>query len=138
MSGMKTIEMLVAEGLATKLMIGGKEYVIKKMSAITYWRFAKFIIKVGAKLEGFKGTETDLGDMIKFADVLNEAEFLEFLSILLNEPDSKACEEIDGDELISVLDALCKHNDFGNTLKNLQRVIGQIRAQMNSKPMTNG
>lgn len=133
-----TIEQLIAEGKKSKITVNEREFIIGKLSAIAYFRISKLIVKVGKKyaeaMAGFKSGETDAGDIAKFLSILDESDFLECLTIFLPDTDADFCSEITGEDLLNLVETICKHNNFGELLKNVKRVIGQIKPE----PKTNG
>ncbi len=133
-----SIDTLIEEGMASKIIINDREYVIKKFNAITYFKLGKFVAKIGkvyAKTWAqFGGGSSDAADIILLLDVLNEDDFLELVSIFLGEPDKTVCAKIEMDELLKVIEMVCKYNDFTDLLKNVVRVMsGMLKTD---KPAT--
>jgi hypothetical protein len=129
----KTIDNLIAESQKSNITINGREYVIGKFNIITYFRIAKFIAKVGkkyaSKFTHIASSKTDIADIIQFMEILDENDLIEAISIALNESDLEFCKQIDGDSVLLLVETVCKHNDFGVTVKNAQRVVAQLKNQ---------
>lgn len=126
-----TLEALIAEGKRSKVVIQGREFIIGKLTLVIYFRLSKLIVKVGKRyadvLAHFKPTANDAGDIIKFMGVLDERDLLDFLQILLPETDDAFCAQVDGDETLELVTAICRHNDFKGLLKKARGVTDQFK-----------
>jgi hypothetical protein len=123
------IDKIIDDSLETRLTVNGKEYVIKKFNAINTFRIGKFIAKIGKtyskELIKFMGSETDIADMIVLLNLISEEDFLELISVFLCEPDKTICSQIERDDLVKLVTAVLRHNDFMAFLKNAPRVISK-------------
>jgi len=123
------IDNLINEDKQTELMVNGKKYIIKKFNAITMFRLGKLIAKVGKAYQkdfmNFAGQESNAADIIILMDMLSTEDFIELVSIFLNEPDKTLCAQIEMDDLFKAIELICKYNDFMALLKNVIRVMSQ-------------
>lgn len=126
------IDALIAEGKKSRITINGREFIIGKLNAITYFKLSKLIVRVGKKykdaMANFNPTETNAGDIMKFLNILDEADFLECLCIFLPGADTDFCAEVEGEELLNLVEAIAKHNNFEELLKKVKRVIDQFKS----------
>jgi len=127
---MSDIEKIVSETEFTSIIVGGKTFKIGKIKTITYLKLAKFLAcifsKYTSKLKNFKEEDNEFSDILSLLDIIDKDELADLQSIILG-VDKKFCENLDGEETIDLISALCEHNDFGLIAKKVQRVIEKLK-----------
>ena len=127
----KDIDVLVSEGKGQYVSVCGKKYFIGKINTITYLRLLKVLAvilqKYSKQLKELSLTDSNTGDMFAIISMLDETDLLELISVLLNENDKEQCKDIEPEELVDLIDAVCEYNDFEALLKKVKGVVGKFQ-----------
>ena len=134
------VDLLIEETSTSTVKIGGKDFVVGKILAITYLKLAKFLARIAKsyakQMIEFVSGESDIADIIKFLEIIEQQDLSELINILLR-TDSVDINIITGEELIDFVEVLVKHNDIPALLKKVQGAIQGIQnrlLEMTTKP----
>jgi hypothetical protein len=131
-----SLELLLEEGKVDKLEIAGRTFYVGKFKGLQHLRFIKFFVKLGVryadKLKNFKSQETDMQDLLGLVDIITEEDLLQLIAICLFIDDLKFCEEVDGENLLDIFKAVCKHNNIGVLLKKAKEMLKELRSQLDT------
>lgn len=136
---------MAREGIAGQLVpeyipvrLGGKTYKIGELGLDQLFGLVREGIIVAGRLDKkdlskLQAGKSNLEDMLAFFDFLNEDEVVKVVGILLREDDSEFLKKhLKATATTEILAAVCERNDFGQIVKNLERMVKAIQRQTSS------
>lgn len=131
-----------------RVVVGEKEYFVKKFSIIQGMRFIKWLIKAvmlnQSKLQGmkdkFESSESNSNDILLLLDVVDNSMIIELMSICLDTEEVEyLSEHLSLEKGLEIINEVMELNDIGSLLKNLSRTvktttetIGKISKEQNT------
>lgn len=120
------------------VVLGKKTYKVGELGLDQLFGLVREAISVISRLDKkelskLQAGKSNLEDMLAFFDFLNEDEVVKVMGILLREDDSEFLKKhLRATATIEILAAVCERNDFGQIIKNLERMVKAIQQQISS------